>query len=91
MHGRGCVWQGDVHGRWGGMCGRWRDMRDRWGHMHGRGCMVGGRGYVVGACMVGGGHAWHTVNERAVRILVECILVVHKILFAVEDPGVAGV
>ena len=21
-----------------------------------------------------GGHAWHTVNERAVRILLECIL-----------------
>ena len=32
-----------------------------------------------GACMVGGvrggRHAWHTVNERAVRILLECILV----------------
>ena len=46
-------------------------------------------GYVVsprGACMVapGGGHAWDTtryadtVDERAVRILLECILVLYK-------------
>ena len=54
-----------------------------WGCVHGRGA------YMVGACVEGGGmhvggHAWHTppqqilrdmVNERAVRILLECILV----------------
>ena len=36
-----------------------------------------GRGGVHGrgAC-VAGGLAWHTVNEQAVRILLECILVV---------------
>ena len=44
------------------------------GGMHGQGCAW------QGACMAGGhawqgGHAWHTVNERAVRILLECILV----------------
>ena len=38
------------------------------GGMHSRGaCMAGG--------MHGGGHAWHTVNERAVHILLECILI----------------
>ena len=54
-------------------------------------CMVAGgmRGY-WGVCMVAGGHAWlwggvcmvrggrDTVNERAVRILLECILVTCK-------------
>ena len=44
-------------------------------------CMAGGGG---GACVVGcmrgrgqrgGGRAWHMVNKRAVRILLECILV----------------
>ena len=56
--------------------------------MCGRGvCMTGGHAW-QGACMAGGGHACHafpplqilrlrhTVNERAVRILLECILVV---------------
>ena len=49
-------------------------------------CMVGGGGMcgrgacMAGwACVVGGGRAWQilrdTVNERAVRILLECILV----------------
>ena len=44
----------------------------------------GVRGCSLGACVVapGGGHAWDTtrygdtVNERAVRILLECILVI---------------
>ena len=44
-----------------------------------RGMCVGG--CMVGVCMHGGGHAWQilrdTVNERAVRILLEWILVVH--------------
>ena len=68
----GCVWLGDVHGR--GMCVAggcaWQ------GDMHGRGGMCGG------ACMAGG-HVWQilrdTVNERALRILLECILVLHHI------------
>ena len=58
------------------------------GGLHGRGaCMAGGMHGREGrgACMAGkgvymaGGHAWQilrdTVNERAVRILLECILV----------------
>ena len=82
MHGGGHAWQGGMHGwgvcmagdhAWqGGMCG--------WGTgMHGRGACV------AGGCMAGGmrdGGAcmpqqilWNTVNERAVRILLECILV----------------
>ena len=62
-------------------------VRDR--GMRGRGaCMAGGMCGRQGACMeggmVGGVHgvymarglpAWHTVNEWAVRILLECILV----------------
>ena len=61
MHGRGCAWQG-VHG----------------GSVHCRG-HAWQRGAWWGVCMVGGmrggRHAWHTVNEQAVRILLECILV----------------
>ena len=62
VHGRGQVWQGGMHGRWG---------------MRGR----------EGMCMARE-HAWwevcmahmpltlrDAVNERAVRILLECILV----------------
>ena len=61
----GCAWF-----YLGGMCGF------IWGGMH---------GFIRGACMVfPGGHVWFfqffriqwdTVNERAVRILLECILV----------------
>ena len=64
--GGGHAWQGGMHGR--GMCMAggcaWQ------GGMH-------GRGYASwGACVArGGGHAWHTANELAVRILLECILV----------------
>ena len=48
-----------------------------WGDMHGGG--MHGRGTcMAGACVVGG-HDWQilrdTVNEQAVRILLECILV----------------
>ena len=80
---RGHVWQGGMHG--GGVCGSG-------GSMHGRG--MHGKGGVHGrmACMVGG-HAWHTappprqmlqdtVNERALRILLECILVIQCFLFS---------
>ena len=55
-----------------------------------RGCSQGGawllrRGGVCG-CSRGGGHAWDTmrygdtINERAVRILLECILVPHNVI-----------
>ena len=61
--------------------------------MCGRGCAWQGSVHDRGACMaegvcVAGGHAWHacpqqilrdTVNERAVRILLECILVLVSI------------
>ena len=67
MHGRGHAWQGAC----------------MVGGMHGGGmCMAGGCVW-WGACMAGGlcseGRAWKilrdTVNEWAVRILLECILV----------------
>ena len=70
-HGRGCVVGacvvGGMRGRWQGACMA--------GGMCGRGaCMVGDMcGRRGGMCV--GGHVWHTVNERAVRILLECILV----------------
>ena len=56
------------------------------GGMHGRGaCVVGGM-HGRGACMAGG-HAWQklrdTVNEQAVRILLECILV---LIFSSQSP-----
>ena len=82
VHGWGHAWL-----LWGGgMCG-WSQGGHAWlvgGGMCGwsrGGCVVG----PGGACMVapeGGGHAWDTmrygdtINERAVRILLECILVV---------------
>ena len=86
---RGCsgghVWLlwGGMHGYcWGGMCGCWA------GHawlLQGV-CMVAPGGVCVVAAgghawLLPGGHAWDTVrygdmvNERAVRILLECILV----------------
>ena len=67
MHGGG-----GMHGRWGGMHGRGSCVA---GGMCGRGCTW----QVV--CVAGGQHAWQggaygdMVNERAVRILLECILV----------------
>ena len=67
---------GDMHG-----VGTWRGVCVAGGHAWQGGCVW------QGACMAGG-HAWHarfpsrqilrprhTVNERAVRILLECILV----------------
>ena len=66
MHG--CS-QGGVHGcSWGGMRG-----------CSSGACMVAPRGHAW--LLPGGGHAWdttrygYTINERAVRILLECILV----------------
>ena len=79
MHGGGHAWQGDMHGRGvcmaEGMCGRGACMA---GGMCGR-----GHAWCRGACMP---HMppqalqlRYTVNERAVRILLECILVAIKI------------
>ena len=74
--GGGGVQQGE-HAWWGFMCGGGGGAC-MVGGTHGRSCMRGGggedmhgRGYVWQW-----GRAWHTVNERAVRILLECILVV---------------
>ena len=66
---------GGMHGCSGGGCGC------SWGSMCG--CSQGGmHGCSQGVCMVAlGGHSWDmtrygdTINERAVRILLECILV----------------
>ena len=69
----GHVWLllGGMHGYSGGCA--WL----LWGGMHG--CSGGGM------CGCSGGHAWFfqldTVNERAVRILLECILVQSILLF----------
>ena len=51
------------------MCGRGECMA------RGGACVVGGM-HGRGCAWQGGGHAWHMVNERAVRILRECILVI---------------
>ena len=75
------VWQGACVVGAGGVCGRAGDTCMA-GGMHGRRCVHG-----RGACMAGKGHACHahpqhhdirSVNARAVRILLECILVISK-------------
>ena len=70
MHGRGHAWPGGVHGR---------------GGLHGGGgaCVTGGAWQ--GACVTCTPprqilQLRHTVNERAVRILLECILVLPLIM-----------
>ena len=86
--GGACMVKGGMHGEgghvWqrGGMCGK-GGMRGKGGHAFQRGvCVV--KGVCVakgGVCVAKGGHAWdmtrygNTINERAVRILLECILV----------------
>ena len=72
----GHVWQGDVHGQGacmaGGRHGRghaWQVGGHVWqGGMHGKGCAWWGGGVWQGACIP-------SVNARAVRILLEYILV----------------
>ena len=52
-------------------------------------CMAGGHA-VVGACMAGGMPPTtlrHAVNERAVRILLECILCFFRILIGTCPSG----
>ena len=66
----GCAWWGVC------MVGGMHDRGHTWqGGMHGKRGGVCGGGCMVGVCVAGGVRAWHTVNERAVRILLECILV----------------
>ena len=70
MHGQGVCVAGSIHG---------------WRGMHGSGGLAWGHVWQQGVCMAGrhvwwqGGHAWQIlrdmVNERAVHILLECILV----------------
>ena len=68
--------KGGVCGK-GGMCGKGRHAWQKGGHAWQRGS-VHGEG---GACVVKGVCVWDmtrygdTINERAVRILLECILV----------------
>ena len=75
VHGRGHVWQGGMHGR---------------GHVWQGVCVVGGM--CSGRACVVGEHVWqgmhtplqilrYTINERAVSILLECILVEHNSRF----------
>ena len=97
---RGCAWLGCVCSREGHVCQggmRGGGVCTAGEGMHGRGASVHGRDAwgCVWQGMHGGGHAWQgvcipqqilrdTVKERAVRILLECILV--RILFiAISD------
>ena len=65
---KGRAWKGCA---WGDVCG---------GGLHGRGACIVGACLAGGRAWRGGGHAWQiprdTVNERAVHILLECILVI---------------
>ena len=88
--GAGVVALGGMHGFFWGACMVFSGGH-AWffpGGMHGFFPGVGMRGFFWGACVVfSGGHAWFflaggmhrirrdTVNERSVRILLECILV----------------
>ena len=88
---RGHAWLlGGVHGCWGACMVAGGDMHGCWGACVVKGeCMVKGgmcgKGGVCmvakGGCVAKGGHVWDTtkygdtINERAVRILLECILV----------------
>ena len=91
MHGQGGVHgQGDMHG-WGGMCGQGGDA---WGACMAGGVRGWGACMARGVCMAGRGHAWpggvHDLHappgqilrlrlERAVHILLECILVIKSV------------
>ena len=85
----GLAWQGDLCTTGGmratkGMCG---------GGVHGRGCVWQGvcvAGGVHGGGSVwwrGAGHAWQERQplQRAVRILLECFLVIHSIVSSLQQ------
>ena len=80
-----CMAKRGMHGE-GYMCDE--------GVVHGKGGLYMAKGSMCGkrgACMAKGGHAWlqggvhgirrYTINERAVHILLECILVFTNELF----------
>ena len=87
MHRRGGMRGRGMHGRGAGMAGGMHG----WEGVHGRGCVHGRGHVWQGACMAWGMHGrgmcmargmcmpqqilWYMVNERAVCILLECILV----------------
>ena len=89
LGGHGCS-RGGMHGCSGGACVvalGWGGVCGCSGGVHG---CSGGHAWLLWGGMHGcsvGGHAWDTtrygdtVNERAVRILLECILVKNKFLF----------
>ena len=93
VHGQGACIPADMCGQ-GGLCGRRRGMC--WlgtyvGGVHGRGCVWSTGMCMPRGCVCLGGHApparYHdiwSVNERAVRILLECILVLQLIF---TGPG----
>ena len=66
VHGRGHVWPGGMRGRGVCVCQ---------GGVLGKGGMHGGGACVAGGCACWGGCVADTVNEQAVRILLECIFV----------------
>ena len=91
MRGKGvCVGRGVcMHGRgrhaWQGTCiaggHAWKREHAWWWVCIAGGCVWQEGIHGRGACMAWGrGHAWHTVNEWAVRILLECILVLFLFL-----------
>ena len=68
-------------GMWGCVAGGMHGAGRAWGA-----CMVGGGGAcMAGGVCGGGGRVWQiqrdTVNERAVRILLECILVLNNFTY----------
>ena len=79
MRGRGCAWHGGVYMAWGAcMAGGVHGM----GGMCGMGVCMAGGACVVGGCMpcmppllANTTRYSDTINEWAVRILLECILV----------------
>ena len=82
MCGRGtCMAGGDMHGSGVCMAGGWHAWHGgHGGHAWQEGCVAGGM-HGRGAC-VPQQILWDTVNERMVRIILECILVLH--IFIVE-------
>ena len=92
----GHAWQGGIfggHAWWGGVHGKGACMAG--GFVCGRGHAWQGVGMRGGGVCMARGHAWHarppadtttygdTVNERAVRILLECILVLYNFILNV--------
>ena len=87
---RGCAWlQGGVHGC-RGTCMVAGGHAWLWGGMHGcgEGRMVEGHAWLQGGVH---GIRRDTVNERAVRILLECILILSEFAIDINDGYTTGV